>query len=123
MFFEKATLHLINMKNTLYILISLVYSISYAQYNIYKINDKIIIYQNNKKKELEGIGTTFMNNLNFEKSVDEKGVEIKKAWLWIRGCGKVYFENDSKILLEKSGSLIKVRFGSSNCVIKSWEKF
>jgi len=96
-------------------------SLSNAQYQVYKHNNQIIVLPN-AKKELEGIGMTFSNKVSFE-TKNDAGVEEKKAWLWIKGCGKTYI-TDSKIFEIKEGSMIRIRMASTKkCEVKSWEKF
>lgn len=94
-----------------------------AQYKVYKYNNQIIIVPNKDKKELEGIGVIWTNKLNIETVTDPQGVKTKKAWMWLKGCGKTYI-NDSKILDLKDGTMIKVRLApNAKCQIQSWEKF
>lgn len=106
------------------LLITGVSSLANAQYKVYKYNNQIIVLPDaNQKKELEGVGMTFSNKINFETIKNEAGVEEKKAWLWIKGCGKTYI-TDSKIFEIKEGAMIRIRMASAGkCEVKSWEKF
>lgn len=95
---------------------------AFSANRVYRYNGKYIVVPD-QKKEIEGIGVTFMGSLNFETVKDDQGQDVKKGWMWIRGCGKTFI-NDDKILNERQGSRIKVRFDrAGSCEVKGWEKF
>lgn len=95
---------------------------SQAQYKVYRVNGQTIMIPDTKK-ELEGVGVTTVGKVTFETIKDDQGVEEKKAWIWIGGCGKTFIE-DSKIFELQSGSMIRIRQkGTPKCTIQSWEKF
>lgn len=106
------------------ILFTLIYSSAYSapNYRIYRVNGQNILVPKEEKKQLEGYGVTFNNTINFETVKDPMGVETKKAWLWIGGCGKTYI-SDQKVLELKEGTRVRVRMSTSPCSIQSWEKF
>ena len=93
------------------------------QFQLYKYNNQIVAVPIQQKKQLDGVGMDFINKVSFETVTDEKGLPVKKASMWIKGCGKTYID-DSKILDLKEGTMIRVRMGTAGkCDIKSWEKF
>jgi len=110
---------------TILIILSLFLSLTSnaQQLRLYKYNNQIIAVPQQQKKQLEGVGVDFIDKLHFDTEKDDKGLELKKAWMWIGGCGKVSIE-DSKILEVKEGTMIRARMtGVKKCEIKSWEKF
>jgi hypothetical protein len=107
-----------------FLLISPLLQAQQTVYRVYRVNGQPILIPEERKKELKGIGMVMNNTINFETVKDEKGVETKKAWLWIGGCGKTYINNDPKILDLKQGTRIRVRMSAEGkCNISSWEVF
>lgn len=100
------------------------FSANAQQYRLYKYNNQIVVVPNQQKKELEGVGIILMNNLSFETVTDPAtGIPTKKAFLWLKGCGKTYI-SDQKIFEVKEGSMVRVRMSEpGKCEVKSWEKF
>lgn len=96
-------------------------------YRVYKRNGNTFFLPPARPRSptLEGEGVIFTNNINIETTKDPlTGIEEKKAWLYVSGCGKVFI-SDAKIFEElKQGDMVNVRLTQvGQCTVKSWKKF
>lgn len=100
------------------------YIASNAQYRVYRYKDQTILIPVEKKKELEGKGSTFIDSLKFETIKGQDGKDIEKAWVWAGNCGKVFIDDPKVLELKGKQASVRVKMESfDSCLVKSWEKF
>lgn len=98
-----------------------------AQYNVIKVGDKYIYIpvQNQKKKEIEGIGMKFTAPVKVVEEKDETtGIITKTVSVWVRNCKDIILTDDRAKKELKDGDMISFRFDAADsCSIKAWDRF
>lgn len=92
-------------------------AVSPARYNIFPVK---------KQKEVQGVGVEFKGPVKIiddpvEK--DEKGLPVKKMYMWISGCGDVEIKDKEAFKKLKNGTWAAIKLELNSCTVSGWRVF